>query len=117
LLLAPALFAAYALLARYLLHGPVSASRLFVSVAQASDSGGGSVGAPGLCRRIAAPRGWLCQVPDRRAYGVVSYRVGIRCGGSCWAAQITDDYTESGMPKRVDGCVHRWQWSLSALLW
>jgi hypothetical protein len=43
-------------------------------------------------------------------------RVRVRNGSSCFDGRLTADYGEGGMPRRIRGCVYRWQWSVFDLL-
>ena len=109
--LAGAAYGAYALLARFVLHGAVTAQTLFVSVENASGSPGALFDDRARCQRPARARDWRCQVMDEEASGgMVTYR--MRPQSSCWVGQIRNDYPGSGMPTSVEGCVYRWQWRL-----
>jgi hypothetical protein len=54
-------------------------------------------------------------VDDSAGSGGVEYRVRVRSGTSCFEGRATAGSGEA-MPKRIDGCVHRWQWTLLDLL-
>jgi hypothetical protein len=102
-------FVAYAMLARFVLHGEVNAQSLSSSVASAAGSSG-RLGRP--CQRGEQDAVWVCQVYDSEASGTARYRVMVRPGSSCWDDVLVLDWSEDGMPRSVSGCVHRWQWSL-----
>jgi len=111
--LAGAAYGAYALLARFVLHGTVTARTLFVSVENASGSPGALFDDRERCLRPRRARDWRCQVMDDEASGgMVTYRVRLRPQSSCWVGQIRNDYPGSGMPTSIEGCVYRWQWRL-----
>lgn len=59
---------------------------------------------------------WRCDVLDSERSGTATYRVAVRAGSSCWRAQRVADHSERGMPRHLNGCVHRWQWSAWDLL-
>jgi hypothetical protein len=102
-------FAAYAPIARFVLHGPVDAQSLSTSLLRelGLERGGGAG-----CRP-ARPREWRCRVMAALDSGDVPYRLRVRPNSSCWEATIGDGYGEDGRyPEHVSGCVHRWQWSL-----
>jgi hypothetical protein len=101
-------FCAYALAARFALHGPVTPTSLYASVAARAGSAGGDAG---RCRRAGAA--WSCLVSDREGSGGGEYRVRVRAGSSCFDGRLTRDASEDGdMPRRVQGCIHLWQWRL-----
>ena len=115
-LCAASLFAAYALAARFVLHGPVTAASLHEAVERESGSAGSLVGGADHCRRLRTARTWKCSVHDSAGSGGVDYRVRVRSGSSCFDGLLTTEYGEGGMPKRISGCVYRWQWTLLDLL-
>jgi hypothetical protein len=96
-------------LAVWVLHGPVNGPSLQRSVELAADSASLS---PGGCRPR-ADRAWRCVVDDSGSSGVVRYDVRVRAGSSCWDARLLRADGEP-MPRRVSGCVHRWQPSVLA---
>jgi len=108
-----------ALLARYVLHGPVDDASLAEAVRL-------EAGAPNplfssaSCRRVARSV-WMCAVSndyDRVASTAtyVDYRVLMR-GGSCWEGRLAVDRSGcSSLPRAISGCVHLWQWSLTSAL-
>lgn len=120
LLCGAALFLSYALLARYVLHGPVDEMSLAVSVRREAGGTDETVGGGGTCHRI-APYVWTCSVGagyDARhsMQRYVAYRVRIR-SGSCWEGRLAVDSSgRTRMPRALSGCVHRWQWSLLGML-
>ena len=87
---APVVFATYAVLARYVLHGPVDGESLGRSVARESHW------ATGTCRRTPAPGEWRCVMSD--ASTSRPYRVRVKEGSSCWEAPLL----------KAEGCVRRW---------
>jgi hypothetical protein len=105
----------YALLARFVLHGPVTPDSLAEALTRESDSAGSTLADPGRCRQTSAAV-WSCSVVDQQGSGGARYEVRVDADGSCWRATLADDYSEDGMPKSVDGCVYRWQWALTDLL-
>lgn len=137
LLCVAALVLSYALLARYVLHGPADEMSLAVSVRREAGSDD-MIGASGPCRRAAPdelePRTkgfldagqlvpdelaidvWICVAGDIRASGTAAYRVRMR-SGSCWEGRLATDLSgRSWLPRTTSGCVHRWQWSLPGML-
>jgi hypothetical protein len=136
LLCVAALVLSYALLARYVLHGPADEMSLAVSVRREAGSDD-MIGASGPCRRAAPdelePRRkgfldagqlpdelaidvWLCVAGDIRASGTKVYRVRMR-SSSCWEGRLATDLSgRSWLPRTISGCVHRWQWSLLGML-
>jgi hypothetical protein len=104
-----ALLIAFALLARFVLHGPVTEESLALSLSRASGSADEALGSRGSCQRARRSGEWLCEVFD--GSGVVTYRV--QAPGSCWNATRTGG--PSTMPHDVSDCVHVWEWSLSSL--
>ena len=114
--LAVFLFAAYAIVARFVLHGPVTGRSLHESVQSASGSAGSTLGNAGRCRSGSQTREWRCDVDDAGGSGTATYSIRVRAGSSCWNGRLTGGDGEGGMPKRISGCVHRWQWSLFDLV-
>lgn len=103
-----------AILGRWVVHGPVDARSLNVSVSIAAGSTDVLLGHPLVCD---APRGrtWPCTIVDRSGSGVGDYDVTVDVDGSCWRARLTFDGAAEGttLPGRMRGCVHLWQWSLT----
>lgn len=110
------LLAAFALLGRFVIHGPVRSDTLAVAVGRATGSAGELLGDAGDCRRERAERTWRCAVTDSEGSGGAGYRVRLRPGSSCWKARLVNDAAEGPMPRDAAGCVYRWQWSLLSLL-
>jgi hypothetical protein len=110
------LFGVYALVARFVLSGPVTSGSLAVSVGRVSGSPGELLGGAGDCRRSIRAGEWRCEVSDAGGSGAVTYRVRERRGSSCWDGLLVEDSAEGGMPRKISGCVRRWQWSLLASL-
>jgi hypothetical protein len=113
LLCAGALALSYALLARFVLHGPVDPMSLAVSVRREAASTDVYATADDPCRRI-RPSVWMCIAHDgydprhsRSRY--VEYRVRIR-QGSCWDGHLVNGWPGTSKPHAIRGCVHRWQW-------
>jgi hypothetical protein len=101
------LFVAYALLARFVLHGPVTGRSLGVSVAHVS---GSAPFGPPVCERASSAQ-WSCSV--FQGSGNADYRVRVRSGSSCWHGRLVGDAASaSGIPDQISGCVFRWQWRL-----
>lgn len=115
LVLAVAVFGAYAVLARFVLHGPVDRKTLAVSVTLRSGSVGPLVDKWGACARRTRST-WRCTVVDTGDSGGATYRIDVRSGSSCWRGRLARDFSEAGMPREIAGCVHRWQWSLLSAL-
>jgi hypothetical protein len=118
LVLAVTAFAAYALTARFLLHGPVDRASLWRGVAAASGSASALPGFDdGGCVRK-GPRTYDCSVSDPEGSGGGTYRVTVRPGSSCWTARHLGGHgaEERRLPDAVDGCVRRWEWSLADLV-
>ncbi|HEU4657610.1 MAG TPA: hypothetical protein VFR97_08805 [Capillimicrobium sp.] len=104
-----AVLAGYVILATFVLHGPVDGRSLLRSVSGVANS----VGEPlEPCDPATKPRVWNCTVGDREGSGTVEYRVTLRPDSSCWDAILVDDYSEGGMPRYLNGCVRRMEWSL-----
>ena len=99
------IFGTYAVLASNVLHGPVNARSLYLSVK--NESGGGSAiteDAHARCHRLRAPRQWLCAIDDPTvSAGGVDYRVTVHPSDSCWEAVGAGT---SALPRRMSGCVH-----------
>ena len=55
-------------------------------------------------------------ISDGEGSGTAIYRVRVRPGSSCWNARRVRDLSGGDMPRRADGCVYLWQWSLASLL-
>lgn len=104
--------ATFAVLARFVVHGPVDGTSLHDSITAATPSAGGFLGDLTGCRAAVAARTWSCSVIDEHRSGGADYLVTVEAGSSCWRAELTLDQSEGNMPKRVRGCVHLWQWSL-----
>ena len=115
LCLALVAFGAYALLARFVLHGPVTADSLAEAVTLESDSAGSTLDDPGRCRQ-ASETVWNCSVIDQQGSGGAEYKVSVDADGSCWRATLDRDLSEGGMPRNLDGCVYRWRWAVTDLL-
>jgi hypothetical protein len=110
------LFATYALAARFVLHGPVTATSLHAAVERESGSAGAMLETTDRCRRLEVDRTWECSVYDSSGSGGVGYEVRAREGSACFAGRRTANYGEGGLPKRISGCVYRWQWTVFDLL-
>ncbi len=108
--------ATFAVLARFVVHGRVNGASLHDSITAAAPSAGRLLGDDDECEPGVDTRTWRCSIVDRDGSGGADYVVTVEAGGSCWRAQLERDYSESGMPKRVRGCVYLWQWSLLDLL-
>lgn len=67
-------FVVYAVLARFVLHGPVTSDSLAEAVTRESDSAGRTLDDPGRCRRRSATT-WSCSVTDQQGSGGAAYRV------------------------------------------
>ena len=93
-------FAAYALAARFVLHGPVTARSLVEAVEEESGSAGTILGTAEPCRRLRAVKTWECSVLESSGSGGVDYEVRVRNRSS---------YGEGGLPTRISGCVYRWR--------
>lgn len=105
------LFFAYAALARWVLHGPVHGASLQRSVELAAGSSVLLESTRRGCRRLPATGAWRCSVSDAGGSGDVRYEVRVEPDSSCWSARLLDRGGEGPMPRTVDGCVHRWQWT------
>ena len=89
----PVAFTGYAVLAKWVLHGPVTDRSLARSV-------GLEVGLThGDCRRSHRPGMWRCDLDDGASDSATVY-VRVRPRSSCWES------------RDARSCVHRWQWSL-----
>jgi hypothetical protein len=89
---------------------PADAESLFLSVQANSGSAGELLGDTGACQRRGSNI-WRCNVLDEEGSGGARYRIAIEPDRSCWTARRTRDYSESGMPARVTGCVRSARWS------
>lgn len=106
-----ALLGLYLLLATFVLHGPVNERSLVRSVSGVA----GSAAEPfrGCDRDDAQPHAWTCAVYDKEGSGGGRYRVTVRHESSCWrAVLVRDQFTSEGMPRTLDGCVRKLEWSL-----
>jgi hypothetical protein len=103
-LLVPVLFVTYALLARYVIHGPVNDQSLAWSVAT---DGGSPFPDLANCDRIGRAATWTCTL-TRDGSAAAHYRVRRRGDSSCWDARRIRGEGD----RRLRGCVHRWQWEL-----
>jgi hypothetical protein len=99
--------------AMHVLHGPVTAASLHVSVGD--EAGSVFEGGEG-CTRTSTDRRWRCYVSDRSGSGAARYLVDVSASSSCWAGELVGGGFEGHMPKRLKGCVTRWQPSLRSLL-
>jgi len=116
-LFACGLFVAWALLARVVIHGPVDGRSLFAAVEDESGSAGALFGDIGSrCERTKRARTWTCTVADSAGSGGVRYVVRVRRDSSCWDGRAGRQSIEGPLPRRISGCVYRWQWSLLDLL-
>lgn len=104
-------FAIFAILARFVIHGPVSGSALVDAVERESDSAGQVLDDDGRCRELRNLI-WRCSVTDQEGSGGATYRVRLRSDSSCWDARLAADGPEGGMSETLTGCVYLWQWSL-----
>jgi hypothetical protein len=96
-----------AILARSVVHGPVTATSLYISVNRESDFSGEFINDHGGCRRTAITDRWICDVTPRNGTGVPSsYVVTARHGSSCWQARLI---AGGGTRPRAHGCVHLWE--------
>ncbi len=94
------------------LHGPVTAERLGISVGNVT--GGGTTG---RCRparvndRLVEGR-WQCGVWLETGSSGVGYTVQMKPGSSCWTANLPGAASRDigDRPRRADGCVRRWEW-------
>jgi len=101
-------FVAFALLGRFVLHGPVSQHSLEVSVHRAAALG--MLPEAASCKR--AVRVWHCMAYDDSGGGA-TYEVKLRPGSSCWNGRMTQNASyEVDPPRELGGCVRRWQWSI-----
>jgi len=106
-------FLVFALMARFVFHGPVNAKTLAGSVADESGSTSDLLGLGPRCRERSALR-WSCSVLDQEGSGEVAYRVEVEPDSSCWSGRLK--YQSGFMPRRIDGCVPLWDWSLFDLV-
>ena len=111
-----AVFAAFAVSAKYLIHGKVTAVSLAVAVTDQSGSAGSLLDQKGHCRETRTRLRWRCSVLDGGGSGGVDYLVQIREGSSCFSATRVTKDLEGGTKKQFDGCVFLWQWSFISLL-
>ena len=102
-------FVAFAVLARFAIHGPVDRESLHIALERESHSAGDLLDSPGGCHRTQQPREWRCSVIDRSGSGGADYRVWLDGDSSCWHARRIGT---GSMPRRVHGCVYLWQWQL-----
>lgn len=93
--------AGYNILRSNVLHGPVNARSLFISVADEAGGGYEDFGHP-TCDRTARPREWSCAVADQGGSGGVGYTIRVHNDSSCWDG----DGGGSGLPRHISGCVH-----------
>jgi len=97
----------FALLSRFVLHGPVNAVSLYESVSR-------EAGAPrrnDRCGKTADRRQWRCAVLRVEGSRAALYRVVVDTGGSCWRAVLANGGSEGiAMPRTLRGCVYRLQW-------
>jgi hypothetical protein len=113
---ATSLFAAYAILARWVWHGPLTSESLFASVQDKSGSAGDLFDEHSQCERVHAARTWRCDVADPAGSGAIRYRVVVRQDEpACWDATLSRNWGEGG-PQRISGCIPRWDWSLLDVL-
>lgn len=111
------LLASCALLARFVLHGPVNGRSLQRAVVLESGSADDSLGDTGArCRPLRLRGEWACLVGDSEGSGSVAYRIVVRPDSSCWDGRATRDDSEGPMPQTIRGCVHLWQWTLFDLV-
>jgi hypothetical protein len=101
-----AMLGTYAVLASNVLHGPVNAHSLYLSVK--NESGGDSIITDGIhtrCRHLRSPRQWACTVDDPTvSAGGLDYRVNVHPGSSCWDGAAGG--RSPGLRSRISGCVH-----------
>ena len=87
------------------LHGPVNARSLHLSVNNvATDNSNSGHDEGRRCRRTLAAREWLCSVEEVYSSNSVDYLVRVHEGDSCWEGEIT--HPARGLPRRISGCVH-----------
>jgi hypothetical protein len=115
LLLVGLAFSGYALAARFVLHGEVNGRTLMQSVQHQSGSVGWLLddGSDSCVRKTGTEDVWSCDVSDRHGSGGAGYRVRVSAGTACWSARMTWNGAEGFMPRRVSGCIPRWDWSLT----
>lgn len=87
------------------LPGSVNGGSLRLAVAEQSRSA--ASGSP--CHRERPSGAWSCDVWDTEGSGVVTYRVVVRSGSSCWHGRLVANGGEGPMPRTIHGCVHLWQ--------
>lgn len=91
------------------IHGPVTDERLANSVADEA----GKLRLLPCTPTHHEPRHYSCGVwIDRGRFtsAGVSYDVRVHPGSSCWTGTLpTRDAHDAGVPRRLSGCVYRWQ--------
>jgi hypothetical protein len=92
-------------LGRWVVHGPVTGSRLQRSVTVAA----GALSDGDACERMKAPRMWRCAVSSNGGSDFADYFVEVEPGSSCWHARLTERGYPGDKPA-LRGCVHLWQW-------
>ena len=96
----------YAVLASNVLHGPVNARSLYLSVK--NESGGDSIVTDGIntrCKRLRSAREWACSVDDPTvSAGGLEYHVNVHTHSSCWDGVAGG--RSPGLRNRISGCVH-----------
>lgn len=103
--------AAVAILGRWVLDGPVTASSLARSLAVDADVTPVTTRSTKACRPV-ADNEWRCTVDDTALSSTAEFLVTIRAGSSCWDARPLRLAAGSALPRRASGCVERWQWTL-----
>lgn len=112
-LAAVAMFGGYALVARFVLHGPVDPGSLQRSVAMETSSADVTLNISRPCQPRARADRWSCDVSDGSGSGTAVYGIRVEPDSSCWTGRLVAGYEVEGtMPRRISGCVHRWQWTL-----
>jgi hypothetical protein len=115
LLFAVLVLVATALLGRYVVRGPADSDGLAVALARETRSADQMFDEQ-RCRRTDRVGAYRCEVADSEGSGSAIYRVRVRPGSSCWDARRVRDLSGGDMPRRAEGCVYLWQWSLGGLL-
>jgi hypothetical protein len=91
------------------IHGPVTDERLANSVADEA----GKLRFLPCTPAHGEPRRYSCGVwidRGRFSSGGVDYDVRVRRGSSCWTGTLNArDAHDAGVPRRLEGCVYRWQ--------
>jgi hypothetical protein len=91
------------------IHGPVTEERLANSVADEA----GRLRLLPCTAHHGRPRRYSCGVwidHGRFTSGGVDYDVRVRPGSSCWTGTLdARDARDAGVPRRLHGCVYRWQ--------